>query len=265
MILWRPLGYLIDSAYLSLHVEALFTMLSVAIALWWFHGQLQGYTKREKIASHILLVSFGLLGGWIWFFIQHFHDVHRIGLQSYGVMMGAGIAFMVFCFLTKRRKTLWLADRFVPAMALGIFVYRMGCFLYGDVPGTPTRLPWGVYTLEYGSFGELTVHPVALYLSLLGLALFVVLHRSFVRVKCSKGASQKVFVTRFDGEVASYFLLLYGVGRFFIEFFAAGHHYTFATIHYGLSTFQWAALVLGCIGILGLLFGYLGRPFLREA
>lgn len=50
-----------------------------------------------------------------------------------------------------------------PAVAIG----RVGCFLTGLHPGKPTTLPWGIYWLGASR------HPIPLYESLLGVALFV--------------------------------------------------------------------------------------------
>ncbi len=43
-----------------------------------------------------------------------------------------------------------LADGVVPAVASGLVLIRIGCFLNGCCPGEPTSLPWGV-TFPYGS------------------------------------------------------------------------------------------------------------------
>jgi phosphatidylglycerol:prolipoprotein diacylglycerol transferase len=43
-----------------------------------------------------------------------------------------------------------LADRLVPAVASGLVLMRIGCFLNGCCPGEVTQLPWGV-TFPYGS------------------------------------------------------------------------------------------------------------------
>jgi phosphatidylglycerol---prolipoprotein diacylglyceryl transferase len=43
-----------------------------------------------------------------------------------------------------------LADGVVPAVAAGLVLIRIGCFLNGCCPGEPTSLPWGV-TFPYGS------------------------------------------------------------------------------------------------------------------
>ena len=49
------------------------------------------------------------------------------------------------------RASAWrLADEAVPAVAAGVVLVRIGCFLNGCCPGLPTDLPWGV-TYAYGS------------------------------------------------------------------------------------------------------------------
>lgn len=70
-----------------------------------------------------------------------------------------------------------LLDATVPAVAGGLILARVGCFLNGCCFGRPTALPWGVsfpkgslawaYDAAYGSLnlfgGSSTVHPTQLY------------------------------------------------------------------------------------------------------
>jgi len=111
------------------------------------------------------------------------------------------------------------ADAAVPAIALGYAVARLGCLLAGDDFGISTAGAWG---LRFGSPSEalafqvgagliapdatltLPVHPTQIYHALLGLTGFAALLRI-------KGAA--------PGMRLAAALMMYGAGRFVIEFF----------------------------------------------
>ena len=125
-------------------------------------------------------------------------------------------------------------DPWVPALAAGLLIGRLGCQLSGTwdlTYGSPTRLPWA---WDYGD--GIGRHPTALYeIVLVGLALLATRQRALV---ASPGA-------RFAA-----FLLLYCAIRFVLEFCkppfgtAAPDALPVARYLY-LSAIQWAALCGG--------------------
>jgi prolipoprotein diacylglyceryltransferase len=104
-------------------------------------------------------------------------------------------------------------DLFAPAVALGLAVGRIGCWLT-EPPGTPTSLPWGIELTQQriedlgfcpGCVAGTTVHPSMLYeifalLILFGAVLFL------------KGRLVG------QGETFVFFLAAYAAARFLIEF-----------------------------------------------
>jgi len=101
-------------------------------------------------------------------------------------------------------------DLFAPAVALGMAVGRIGCFLTEE-PGTPTGSGWGL-TLDQqdaaytGSVAGVPLHPSFLYEIAFHLAAFAVLwwwlrHRALP-----------------PGETFVWYVASYGVFRFFVEF-----------------------------------------------
>jgi phosphatidylglycerol:prolipoprotein diacylglycerol transferase len=87
-----------------------------------------------------------------------------------------------------------MADSVAPALAIGISVGRIGCFLNGCCSGKPARLPWGI-----------RVHPAQLYESLAMLFVFLFVWK----------IRKKNFA---PGFIFSAYLLLWGGERFLIEF-----------------------------------------------
>lgn len=125
------------------------------------------------------------------------------GLVWYGGFIGAWVYAAVAIKLLK--LNFWrLADCIAPSIALGSFLARIGCFLVYDAPGTATALPWAI------NIGGGSLHPVALYLSMANLCLFILL------------INLKVYKERYklwDGFLFLFYLIGYASLRFVVEFF----------------------------------------------
>ena len=151
----------------------------------------------------------------------------RGGRSILGGLAGAYVgAVATKAFLGYRRKT---GDLFAPAVALGMAVGRIGCFLSEQV-GTPTTMPWGL-RLSDASLARIpncaycapgvALHPSFLYEIAFHLAMFVLLVgylRSRVRV---------------EGDLFKIYLLAYAIFRFLVEFVRGN-----AVVWYGLSGSQ---------------------------
>ena len=123
--------------------------------------------------------------------------------------------------LLKRR--MGIRDRrgnlFAPAIALGLAVGRIGCFLRGCCYGEPTHLPWGV------DFGDHVMrHPTQLYESAFAVVLFAALMKLRSRVTT-------------PGRLLTVFMVAYFAFRFGEEFLRAGNR-----VALGLTVYQFAAL-----------------------
>jgi phosphatidylglycerol---prolipoprotein diacylglyceryl transferase len=172
-------------------------------------------------------------------------DFLRSGGVFYGGLLGA---MLVGYLLMKRYKLPWwkTADACAPAIAIGNFFGRQGCFAAGCCWGKPTNLPWGVKFSQLGH--EITgvpidthLHPTQLYESFAMLLVFFLLlwlHRR----------------KRFDGQVILLYALFYAIIRFAIEFLRddpRGDILGLTTLT-GLSTSQLLSIIVG-IGALVLL------------
>ncbi len=141
-------------------------------------------------------------------------------------------------------------DLFAPAVALGIAVGRIGCFLTEPI-GTPTSLPWGIsVSPEVGAqipncpqcATGVPLHPSFLYEIAALLGLYVVLRLLQPRIEI-------------PGELFKLFLLGYGSFRFVVEFVRGND--TFAL---GLSGSQIFLLMT-----MPLLYGYFARQLAHHA
>jgi phosphatidylglycerol:prolipoprotein diacylglycerol transferase len=130
------------------------------------------------------------------------------GLNLYGGLIfaiGAGILYI------RKRKQPFLEtlDLFAPPIALGTFFTRIGCFLNGCCFGKQCDLPWGMHfpegSIPYSVFGDHAIHPTQLYMSILGLLLFLFLY--YLDRK-----------QHFPGMIFSIFLICEAFIRFMVEF-----------------------------------------------
>ena len=133
-------------------------------------------------------------------------------LQSATFYGGAifGCAVWAVMLSMRRRRTEpvsgWF-DALAPCIAAGHAVGRIGCFFGGCCYGLPTDLPVGVVFPEgsppYAAYGPLPLHPTQLY-----EAAFLLLVFFLLMTMPPKGAFFR-------------YLILYGAGRFLIEFLRA--------------------------------------------
>lgn len=135
-------------------------------------------------------------------------------LQAGGVFYGgliAAVAASVWYIRRHQMPVLRTCDAFAPGIALGHVFGRFGCFAAGCCYGKETSLPWGVkFTNPLANFNSGTplnvaLHPTELYEALVEFINFLVLLWIFKNKK-------------FEGQVIGTYLFLYGVARFFLEF-----------------------------------------------
>jgi phosphatidylglycerol:prolipoprotein diacylglycerol transferase len=137
-------------------------------------------------------------------------------LRSGGVFYGGLIAAVAVAmwYMRRHRLAVWsVSDAFAPGIALGHVIGRMGCFFAGCCFGKATDVPWSVtFSNEYaarnvGTPLNVPIHPTQLYeagAELMILGLLLVLERKW---------------RPFAGRTFWSYMLLYGITRFFIEFY----------------------------------------------
>jgi phosphatidylglycerol---prolipoprotein diacylglyceryl transferase len=190
--------------------------------------------RREKLDPEIIydlalwMFVGGLVGArafYVWQYwgtrIQTVGEAFKIwegGIVFYGSIMGGTAAFFLYWALRPfpLRPVL---DVVAPALALGIAVGRLGCFLNGCCYGDRCDLPWAVSfprgsspwldqvsrgLIDQGAPGSLPVHPTQLYSALDGLILLALLSAYYP-------------LRRRDGEVMALLMVTYPVTRFLIE------------------------------------------------
>src|SRR3954468_15580362 len=136
-------------------------------------------------------------------------------LQAGGVWYGGLLFGSLIAILYMRRyrmPVLKTFDAYSPGIAFGHILGRVGCFAAGCCYGKPTAEPWGItFTnplARYYSDTPLNIplHPTQLYEAAANVAIFGVLLWLFRRKS-------------FDGQVLGAYFFLYGIARYFLEFF----------------------------------------------
>ncbi len=120
------------------------------------------------------------------------------GLAIYGGILAGLLATYIFSRI-KKIKFMTILDCLAPAVPLAQAIGRWGNFINGEAHGGPTDLPWGIMV------DGIKVHPTFLYESLLDFFIFIVLY-FFVSKR-----------QKFEGQLFTLYLIIYGCGRFFIE------------------------------------------------
>lgn len=159
-----------------------------------------------------ILIVFGVLGARLGYVLYHWSEfayrpldiINPFGSGAYfGIaglnLQGGFVLALIAGWIYLRRKKMPLAatlDAVVPAVAFGVFITRIGCFLNGCCFGNLTDSFLGVQFPESSPawyiFGAAHIHPAQLYSSAYGLLLFFIL-RWINRRPHSPGLSTGVF------------------------------------------------------------------------
>jgi phosphatidylglycerol---prolipoprotein diacylglyceryl transferase len=138
-------------------------------------------------------------------------DFMQAGGIWYGGLIAAvtgGLAYVAY----KKMPLLDSLDAFVPGIALGHGIGRLGCFAAGCCYGRETHVPWAVTFKNplanqlVGTPLNIALHPTQLYEFTTEVALFFLL----LWVWRHK---------RFSGQVFGTYAFLYGIARFVLEFY----------------------------------------------
>ncbi len=192
----------------------------------------EGFPKPEEVLDMAFAVLvWGFLGARLFYVLQNFSYYRAEPLKIFAIWEGGLIfyggaisGFLGLWLMSRKKKwSFWkILDFLVPYVALSHAFGRIGCFLNGCCFGKACDLPWAV------RFPELpyAVHPTQLYEAIYDLMLFIFL------INRGKRA-------RFEGEISLLYFLLYGIGRYTIEFLREP-----SWVWMGLTSNQWLSAVI---------------------
>ena len=213
----------------TLHGFGLFFLLACfgALRLTSWRAQRERIDPAAVDGLACWLITGGFIGARAFYVLQypgsihHVWDIFRVwqgGIVFYGCIIGGLIGSVVYWY---RRPFPFraMADAVAPALAIGVALGRIGCFLNGCCYGGVSDLPWAVRfpsgslpwarqvmegLIPPSAAHSLPVHPAQLYAALDGFLILGLLTWYFPR-------------RRRDGEVMALLMLAYPVARFLEE------------------------------------------------
>ncbi|QQS58957.1 prolipoprotein diacylglyceryl transferase [Candidatus Peregrinibacteria bacterium] len=235
--------------------------------------------KGEFISSEAMgdllfwTMLFGVLGGRFFYafvynpsyFLVHPIDIIAFwksggiaGMSIHGGLIGGMMGLWWGC--QKQKLSFWrMADHFLPAIAIGLALGRLGNFVNGELVGRITEVPWG---MDFGD-GE-NRHPAQLYavmkdVLLCAIFLPLVFHLPSEKRESEKGSPREFIQKSPFGTLSALFLMTLAVFRFMVEFFRAPDAHI-GLLAEGLSIGQWLSTGLFLTGGILLLFLQIFSP-----
>lgn len=218
-------------------------------------GIMAAYYNTERLAKkialdstpvfHILLigVGFGLLGAKLLYYLTTIHEIlanPKLLLDvTNGFVVYGGIIFGIIApaFYCKKKELPFLKylDCAAPSIALAQGFGRIGCFLAGCCYGKEMHSPISI-TFTHSAFApnNIPLFPSQLVSSVFDFVHFFILYTLFKRNKQ-------------PGKIGAYYLIIYSIGRFIIEFFRGDLERGNVG---GLSTSQFISIFVAAIGII---------------
>ena len=190
--------------------------LVAGLVMWRVNKRWRLGVSGDDLYSIVIGVVFGVIIGarlfYVVFYGAEYYLEHPLqvlnlsqgGMSFHGGLVGAIVGGAIVCHYL-HVSFLSMCDMAVIGAPWGLFFGRCANFVNGELWGKETDLPWGVM---FESGGEVYRHPSQLYEAVLeGLVIFCVLW-----------ALSRKDPPRPQGTFLGWFLVLYGVFRFLIEF-----------------------------------------------
>ena len=241
-------GFFQLPTYGPLMVTALLTALGLAVR----QGQKEGLDSARLLDFSTWLIVVALVGAkvlmiltdWRTYWDRPSELVSLSTLRAGGVFYGGFLAAVLFAwwYVRLHQLPLWkVFDVYSPSIALGLGIGRLGCFAAGCDYGKPTESALGViftHPLAQQVSGTplgIRLHPTQLYESLSCVLIFAILVWRFRR-------------KAYDGQIFVWYLTLYAVARFFLEFLRGDPDRGFVFGHL-LSTSQFIAVLAVAVAV----------------
>lgn len=225
----HPILLRFPASGIAIHAYSLMILLGCAGALWitaW-RARREGMEVNSVYGLAGWLFLGGLIGARLLYVLQHPETVRTVadlfrsqdgGNIFYGCILGGLTGSLIYW--RRHPFPFWrMADAVAPALAVGIALGRLGCFLHGCCYGELSDAPWAVCfpagshawaahvergILPVSAPVSLPVHPTQLYNAAAGVLILATLTWFYPR--------------RWrDGDVMVLLMVLYGVSRWGIE------------------------------------------------
>ncbi|MCR5421333.1 MAG: prolipoprotein diacylglyceryl transferase [Lachnospiraceae bacterium] len=185
----------------------------LAVLIGGYRTKKLGLSENDFTNIAICLLLFGFLGGKLLYILVNIKQfiqtpVELLGSEGFvvygGIIVGI-ISIYIYCRI-KKLSFLTYMDMMTPAVAINQGFGRLGCMMAGCCYGRETSSHFGMVFPE----GCLAPAGVRLIPTQLMSAVFDLLMAAFLIFMTKK--------VKYRGVISGYYLILYGVGRFLIEF-----------------------------------------------
>jgi len=224
-----------------IHTYGVFVTLGflLGLSLFLYAARKKNLEEGKMLSLSLWVVTSGVVGARIFYvldqlywYLEHPQDILKIwqgGLVFYGGLLFSLVAGLYF--IHRHRLLFWeIADISAPSLALGISIGRIGCFFNGCCYGKPWK--WGLIfspdSVAGRVFPDQPLFPTQLMSSVNLLIIFLIL----VVVRSRQRLTQHIFL---------WFLALYSVHRFMIEFIRADY----PEVLFHLTAPQFISIILG--------------------
>ncbi len=227
-------------------------MLAALVVLRYRARNAPGLDPYHALGTVLWVMAGALVGARVFHLVQHFGETMAAPVQifdvtgptaSWGAYLGGALGLLFYCRRFRLSGARYF-DLMAPAIGLAIAIGRWACFLNGDDFGTLSDAPWAV-RYPHGSYPfahqaraglispldalSLPVHPVQLYFSAAGLALFFLTTWYWRKHRDRPGAA------------FCFFWLCDSVARFSLEFLRADHDHFLMGLPTAQSLCLWIA------------------------
>lgn len=203
--------------------------------------------KPEQMVDFtVYAVLFGIIGGKLLYLLPNLREIKTMGLMElitngfviYGAVIGGAFGGYLYC-RRKKLDALSCFDTIFPFVSLAQSFGRVGCFMAGCCYGKETTSAIGVVFKSEFSLAPRNVSlvPTQLISSLGNFVIFLILF--FLSRKITK-----------RGMIFACYMILYSLGRFFIEFYRGDSIRGFIG---SLSTSQFISIFVFTAGLVTLL------------
>lgn len=204
----NPIAF--DVFGLEIRWYGIFIALAMLIgsSFFLYKGKQIGVSENDLMDVVLVCLPSAIVGARLYYVLFYdfayyvSHPLQIFNTRAGGLAIHGGVIFAVLAgfILAKKRKLpfLPLIDIVAPVLILGQAIGRWGNYFNQEAHGGPTDLPWGIM------IDGVKVHPTFLYESLMNFGIFLFLMFLLNRKK-------------FDGQLICLYMILYSVGRFFIE------------------------------------------------
>jgi phosphatidylglycerol:prolipoprotein diacylglycerol transferase len=218
----------------------------LALVIGCFRAKRLGLKDESVIDIAILAGICGFAGAKVLYVIISFKDFIKSpmnvlgssGFVVYGGIIAGVLAAAIYCKI-KKLSFLQYFDLVMPEVAVAQGFGRLGCFLAGCCYGRPTDAWFGVtFPADSMAPSGIALIPTQLFSAAGDFVIAAVL-------LAVAGYMHKSGRQYFDGSIGCLYLVLYGVGRFVIEFFRNDYR---GAVGF-LSTSQFISVFIVALGI----------------